>query len=272
MQKATLHRFSLAILSLAVVACGPLKVKAPQTYRPNPDIERIGLMATYVMPPRLPERPVADASTFNKKVEKLAPELKELLQKKADEYYKTVAQGLGTSLEREIVYDEKFKEADRYDLAMRSEEKEPLKIKGGGKFREIYVGEGGVNVLPFKEGKVAEFLQESPRLRSIARKTARNFGADITAFSVHELVLDRVSSFGESAKAHLLCNIYIFDDRGTIAGHARGETDAMEISGDQLEEFKVVLNQYDQLQQSMLQALTKIPEEEKPEEEDAEEE
>lgn len=254
-------RFSLIFsLLIGLSACTSLRVKAPVAYGSRSDIQKIALVTTLVGPIQQPETPIGDASTFNKKTDALAEELNALLQKKADQFYQTLGKGLGTALNAEVRYGEGLKESERYDRALRDAVTENLILKGAGKFKTFYVGEGGFNVLPFDNGEVVNFLETSSRLRSIVRGLTRDLETEAVAFSYHYLDIDRVQAYGAGAKVKLVSHIFLYNDRGVVIGQGYGETEAVKITGDNLEEYRAVLDQYPGLQNMILTEMTKAEE------------
>lgn len=243
-------------------ACGSLRTKAPVVYGRQPEVNKIALVSTYMLPVDKPEAPVADASTFNKKVDKLAEELNKMLENKADQFYITVAQGLESQLNTEVVYGEEMRAAERFGRALRDEDKESLKIAGAAPFQTIYVGDGGINVLSFEKGEVVDYLEKNPRMRTTARGLTKDANADGLAFSVHQLKIEKPRKFGALASAKLVNNVYIFNDRGEIIGHGYGETEPMDISGDDPEQYRMIFDKYPALQNLVFTELAKYEEEE----------
>lgn len=253
---------SIVFICLLAVACGSLRTKAPVVYGSQPEVNKIALISTYMLPFEKPEAPVADASTFNKKVDKLQEELNKMLKNKADQYYLTVAKGLANQLNTQVVYGEEMRAAERFSRALRDEDKEALKIAGAAPFNTIYVGEGGINVLSFEKGQIADYLENNPRMRTTARGLTKDANADAIAFSVHQMVIEKPRKFGAVASAKLVNNVYIFNDRGEIIGHGYGETEPVDISGDDPEQYRLVFDQYPSLQNLVFTELAKIEEQE----------
>lgn len=259
--------FTIPLLTTLAIACGSLRTQAPVTYGRQPEVKKIALVATYMMPVKKPETPVADASTFNKKIDKLQEELNKMFQNKANQYYQTVAQGLESQLNTEVVYGAEMRQAERFERALRDEDLEALNIAGAAPFNKIFVGDGGLNVMPFDQGQVVSFFEESPRMRTIARGLTKDVNADAVAFSVHQLIIEAPNQFGAQANAKLVNNVYIFSDRGQIIGHGYGETKPVKITGDDLEQYRLVFDKYPELQNEVFTKLAEYEEEEVEEEE-----
>jgi hypothetical protein len=245
----------LIVLIFALGRCGSLRIDAPVPYAQSAEIKKVALMAVYVSPFQQPKTPVADASTFNKKTDALAEELNQLLVDKANQFAQSLAKGIEMQLGVEVLTGKALESTRGYDRFKRDEEKEPLQIAGTSKFNTIYVAQGGFNVFDFDNGALQEFIDESPRLRSVARKQARNLESSAVAFSHTRVVLDQVSPLGKKAAARLYTDIYIYDDKGKLIGHGSGETKSINITGDDLAQYKLVLDQYPELQNKVLAAM-----------------
>jgi hypothetical protein len=255
------RNFGLALLFLfALGGCGSLLVDAPVPYTNPEDVKTIGIMAVYVSPFKQPETPVADASTFNKKTDAIENELNTMLSFMADQYSESLEQGLAQQLGVEVLEGSELEDRRSYDRYLRDENKEALIIKGARPFDKIHVASGGINTFPLENGDLQLFIEESPRLRSITRKQARNLEVQAVAFSHTRMVIDQVAPLGKKAAANLKTDIYIYDDKGQLIGHGQGETKPINIAGDIVKEYRLVMDQYPELQNKILTEMTK-PEE-----------
>jgi hypothetical protein len=248
-----------------LAACGNLRIQAPIPFQMPEEAQSTAIAAFYIAPISQPEIPVADASTFNKKMEEIAPEINALLQKKAAAFQSEWAEGLEAELGLPVKYGEALKESDRYERAERKQELEALRIKGKAPFNTIYVAPGGLNMFEFEEGKVVEFIEESPRVRSFVRSLSRDLGAEVLAYAHTQIVVEKPRKFGAEASAKLEINYYLFNDAGEMVGHAYGESEPLTIVGNDLAEYRSLIDTYAELQPQILTALTTLPE---PEEED----
>lgn len=243
----------LTVLAFIFTSCGTLRIKAPVPYGGQADINKVAIIAAYITPPVQPEMPLADASAFNRKTNGMVEEISKMLQKKANQYYGTLANGLGIQLGVQTPHGEQLKESERYERLAKKEESEALMIKGSkSSFKQIFINNSTFNPFPFDKGEVNDFLKKSPRLKSMAKSIARDLGVDGTACSVTTLEIDGVASLGKSAKAKLVSNIYIYNDDGDLVGHGYGETEEIQISGDIFEEYEAVMDQYPELQNLIL--------------------
>lgn len=254
---------SLFILSLiALGGCKSLLVTAPVPYQAPAQVETMAVMAVYVAPLTQPTTPIADASTFNKKTDALAKELNALMEKKANKYQESLAQGLALQLGVEVNAGKKLEGLQNYDRFKRGEELESLTASGPGNFKQTFVAEGGLNVLRFEPSELAAFLDNPDNLRGASRKQMRNLEAQAIAVSYTELEIRNVAPLGKQANAILKSRLYIYDDKGRLAGQAEGETKPVTITGEDLAQYEAVLNKYPTLQQQMLTALTAVEDDE----------
>ena len=261
MNKSLRSTVLVSILFFALSGCSSWRIAAPVPYGNNAEVKTIALMAVYVSPFQQPQTPVADASTFNKKTDALADELNNLLAQKAEQYAQSLEKGMKMQLGVDVIAGEELKSRKGYDRYLRDEEKEPLQIKGSTPFKTIYVAPGGVNNFKFDNGQLQTFIDESPRLRSIARKQVRNLEANAVAFSHTRVVIDQVAPLGKKAAARLYTDIYVYDDRGKLIGHGSGETKSLNIVGDTVDDYKKVMDQYPELQRRVLEEMAKTEEE-----------
>lgn len=260
-------RFSalLAIL-LSLAACGNLRVKAYQTYQAGADVNSVALTAFYLAPLSLPEVPAADAKTFNEKVFALSKGLNKRLAENSTSYYNTLASGLELQLDVNTLAGESLAQQARFDRLKSKEDLEGLKISGQPKFPEMFIGEGGLNIFELENGDLKGYIEGNPRMRSALRGAAKSLETEVIAFAYARPVIDRVTTYGAKANFRLLVDVYLYNEKGELAGHAFGETVPVTITGDSMAEYDQVFDSYTALQSEILTALTLVEEEEVDEE------
>lgn len=252
-QKSTPLIFILSLLLLG--ACGVSRIQAPVAYAPPSKVTRIALVATYMSPIEQPKMPVADASTFNKKTDALAQDLESMMQEKINAYHQSLVQGMEQSLRQTVATGEELNTGARYERAVKKADNEALRIPGPGTFHRVFMGEGSFNPFPFQQGQVADFIKNSPRLRSVARSLSRDLESEIIAISHHQMIIDKPLRFGAEADARLQMELFLYDDRGELIGQAYGETERVRITGEELSEYRAVFDAYPSLQNEVLAAL-----------------
>lgn len=262
----TIRFFGLLALLLSLAACGNLRIKAYQTYQAGADVNSIALTGFYMAPITLPEVPAADAKTFNEKVFNLSKTLNERLAENSTRYYTTLASGLELQLDVNTLAGESLAQQSRFDRLKSKEDLEGLKVAGQPKFPQMYIGEGGLNIFELENGDLKGYIEGNPRMRSALRSAAKSLETEVIAFAYARPVLDRVTTYGTKANFRLLVDIYLYDDKGELAGHAFGETVPLTITGDSMAEYDQVFNSYATLQTEILTALTLVEEEEADEE------
>lgn len=258
--------FGLLALLLSLAACGNLRVKAYQTYQAGADVKSIALTGFYMAPLTLPEVPAADSKTFNEKVFKLSNALNDRLANNSTSYYNTLATGLELQLGVNTLAGESLAKQARFDRLKSKEDLEGLKVAGQPKFPQMYIGEGGINLFELENGDLKGYIEGNPRMRSALRSAAKSLNTEIIAFALAQPVLDRVTTYGTKANFRLLVNVYLYDEKGELAGHAFGETVPLTLGGDSLDEYDAVFDKYAALQAEILTALTLVEEEEVDEE------
>lgn len=246
------------VLLMGLGACGNLRIKAYQPFQAPAKAQKIVLTSFYMGRPELPKVPAADAEAFNKKVYQLEGDLKQLMERKAAEFYGLLDQGMEAQLNVECWAGNELEAGPRYARSAQKQELEALQVAGARHFNSIILAEGGLTFFEFKEGKVAEFMEGSPRLKSAVRSNLKNLGADMMAVAHARLAVERVTRYGQKANLKLMVDVYVFDEQGRSIGHAYGETVPVTTDGTQLSDFELVLDQYSALQQEVLTELTKV--------------
>lgn len=252
-------------LALSISSCGNLRIKAYQTYRPGAEVNNIALTAFYMAPPVLPEVPASDAESFNEKVYTLSKKINGRLQSNSNRYYETLASGLQMQLGLNVIAGKAMEERSRYDRLKKKEEREGLNIAKQPKFPRLYLNENGLHLFEIENGDLATYIDENPRMRSAIRGAIKGLDCEIVAFAYARPVIDRVTTYGEKANLRLLVDVYLYDEKGELAGHTYGETKPLTIDGKEISDYDEVFKLYAGLQTEMLTALTLVEEEEEDE-------
>ncbi len=229
---------------------------------PQADVDYVALTAFYLAPPVLPEVPAADASTFNDKVFRISNKLNERLAANSKEFYQELAMGLEYHLGRTVVYGDSLGVTDQYDRLKQKEDLYGLQISDQPKFPKVHLGEGGLNIFDFENGEIQPYLKSSPRVRSSVRNAVKGLDCEVIAIGHGRVVVDKVTRFGEYANLRLLLDVYLYNEKGDLAGHAYGETKPIRITGASVSEFNQLFDQYETLQTDVLTALTTVESEE----------
>jgi len=250
---------SIILISLVASSCGNLRIKTEMPYQANAKAKKIVLAALYLNPPVLPETPVGDASTFNRKLIANKEEIKALFKREVENLTNELGMGLEAQLGTTTAYGSALKTIPGYERLESKREQEALQVNNEI-FSEILMADGSLNLLDFDEGKVQEYLEESPRLRSQARSFSKSLNAEIIVFANVKVVVDKVQRYGEKANIKLLIDIYLFDEDGRIAGQSYGETEPVTITGSSAKDFDAVFEAYPTLQNLILTDLQKVEE------------
>ena len=250
---------SLVVVSLLSSACGNLRIKTEMPYQPNAKVKKIALVALHLNPPVLPETPVGDASAFNKKLIANKKEIQELFNREVEKMTNELGMGLEAQMGISTNYGQALKDVKGYDRLASKSDDEVLKVKNDI-FSEILIADGSLSLLDFEEGKVKEYLEESPRLRSQVRSLSKSLNAELIAYANARVVVDKVLRYGEKANIRLLIDIYLFDDQGKLVGQSYGETEPYMVSGSSAKDFDLVFEAYPVLQNLILTDLQKVEE------------
>ena len=251
---------SFSALALVLAACGNLRIKAYQPFQAPAKANKVALVSFYVGRPELPKVPAADAEAFNKKVYALESDLVALMNEKANDFYGLLDQGIETQLNVECLAGKELESGPRYQRSVQKQELEALQVEGARYFKSIVLAEGGLSLFEFEEGKIAQYMDESPRLKSAVRSNLKNLGADMMGVAHARLAIERVTRYGQKANLKLMVDLYIYDEQGRPIGHAYGETIPVTIDGTQLSDYEMVLDQYGGLQKEILTELAKVEE------------
>lgn len=240
-------------------ACGSLRIKAYQPYQSPAKAKKMAAVAFYSRINPLPETPVGGAEPFAKKVQKLESDLIELMQAETNKMYYAFGSGLEAQFGLPSIYAKGLESASRYERALQKAENEVLKY-GKSPFDRIFLGEGGFNPFEFEEGELKEYLEESPRVKSAVRGLLKNLDSEVLAVGFTRLDISKVSRLGERASALMQVDYYFFDEQGKLIGHGYGETEPVEVTGDDLGQFRSLLQDYPALQNLVFTELTKVEE------------
>ncbi len=255
--------WKLSLLSLSIIflsACGNLRIKAYQPFMAPAKAKTVALASFYFAPPALPEVPAGDADDFNEKVFKLEDDLNAEMQKRAGEYYQLLDQGIEMQLGMDSRAGSELEQGARYERSQQKQELEALQIEGKRHFKQILVGEGGLNFFEFKQGDIKGYIEESPRLRSAVRGNLKNLEAEVMAVGMAQLTIDKVTRYGQKANLKLKVNLYFFDDNGQPVGHGYGESEPITFDGTEITDYELILDQYADLQKEILTEMSKSEE------------
>lgn len=244
------------ILVLGLTSCGNLRHKALVPLQIDKEMKSVGLFNHYMAPPQMPETPVAAASKFNKKTDSISAQINDLLEKRTEAYYQTLAGKLAGHTGLEVKAGEELKEGKRYDMLLRRAEPEALKFKGKGPFREIKIPESTFNPVEFDSEDLVYELTENTRARSSLRRMPRPMGVNGLAVGQAKIKVSNVDDYGRYAQAQLQVNVILYNDRGNVVGHGYGETEKVKVSGDKRAEFASLMDEYSSLLEKVLQKMT----------------
>lgn len=244
------------IFIIGLSGCGNLRHKALVPLQIDKEMKSVGLFTHYMAPPQMPETPLAAASKFNKKTDSISAQINDLLEKRTEKYYQTLAGKLAGHTGLEIKAGEELKGGQRYDMLLRRAEPEALKFKGKGPFREVKIPESTFNPVDFDSKDLAYELTENARARSSLRRMPRAMGVDGLAVGQAKLKISDVDDYGRYALAQLQIDVILYNDRGNVVGHGYGETDKVKVTGDKRAEFATLLDEYSQLLEKVLQKMT----------------
>lgn len=247
---------SLVMLVIISSSCGNLRIKTEMPYQADAKIKNVALAALYLHPPVLPVSPVGDASAFNRKLIANKIEIEELFKAEVARMTNELGMGLQAQMALTSFYGESLMSLPSYDRIASKAELEPLKVENEI-FNSILLAKGSVNAFEFEEGKIKDYIEESPRLRSQVRSLAKGLNSELVAFADAQIVVDKVQRYGVKANVRLLVEIYFFDEDGKLVGQTYGETEPFLIDGESAQDFRPVFQAYPVLQKLILTDLQK---------------
>ncbi|MDH5383007.1 MAG: hypothetical protein OEW75_19300 [Cyclobacteriaceae bacterium] len=241
--------FPIVLLS----SCLSTMVHVNTIYTNGLPIDTINLVSTMMGPVWQPVFPLLDAAGFNPKTNRLADQIMDEEQKILSVYQEKLMTSFNKMLPAVTISGKDFtsEKAEKYRI------KEGVQVENKN-FPVVFFSEGDLNVLDLEKAKnINAIFKENEQIKLRISTLASALNVKTILVSYNRLSVISVGSFGITGNLRLESYLFLYSFKGDLLLDATGFTKPTTITGDNINQYKQQLDQFDQLVGLFNQELVK---------------
>jgi hypothetical protein len=252
------NRILLFSTLLLLCSCTAMKVEIPRPFLKSESIKKIALIEVMIGKPVQPILPLLDAAMFNAKMDKISDQVFDAERKKLNNYRETLAFHMKKKFNCEIIYGKELQTLTNFEELKKKVEKKRALNTESNLFPVVLLSDGDFNPFSFENGAVNSFFREElPATKAYVSEICKQLEVDAIAINFSYLDLRGVTSFGISTNARLNTDLYIFHKDGRWVGHGKAYSQVMKITGREVGEYQIILDEYNTIIDPLTTEITK---------------
>jgi hypothetical protein len=239
-------------------SCVNMKVTINTPFLKSESLKKIAIVEVMIGDPVQAIFPLIDAAAFNVKMNKIADEIMDAERQKLPFYRDVIAKNMKDKFNCEIIYGKALQSHPNFEALRKKIEKKEALLTERNNYPVVLLAEGEFNAFAFEKGNVELFFQSNnPATKAYITEICKQLEVDAIAISYSRLNVAGVNTFGISASARLTTEFYIFRNDGRQVGNASAYSKIFKISGREVEDYKILLDEFSILIDPLTTQITK---------------
>ena len=129
-------------------------------------------------------------------------------------------------------------------------------MTGNSNFPIVLLADGELNVFRFDNGNAVRYFTRESRYPRLISNLCQELGVDAIAVSITHFEVMRVGAFGINGSLRLSTHLFVIDgERGAMVTRGMVGSPPMSISGSELVDYKLKLNQFSEILDLLFSSL-----------------